>query len=153
MFKSKIILVAMNIWVFYLTAMVVVMAVSVLLGICLAAGISTVSFGKSSLSAGMGVFTMLTVPLTTVFIILMFSIIPPAISAILFGLSAFIVKKAHLPKITLLLTSMGCSYAGIQFGLPTNNLVFMQSLSLMAGLVISSIVCYSKFTKEYFSYS
>ncbi|WP_341304266.1 hypothetical protein [Pseudomonas sp. TMP25] len=153
MVKSKIILVAMNIWVFYLTAIVVVMAISVLLGICLAAGISTVSFGKAPLSTGMGTFAMLTIPLTTAFIALMFSIIPTAISAILFGVSTFIVKKAHLPKITLLLTSMGCSYVGIKIGLPTNDLIFMQFSSLIAGLVISSIVCYSKFTKEYFSYS
>jgi len=153
MFKSKFILVAMNIWVFYLTAMVVVMAISILLGICLAAGLSTVSFGKTTLSAGMSAFAMLTVPLTTAFIILMFSIIPSAISAILFGLSTFIIKQARLPKISLLLTSMGCSYVGTNIGLPTNNIVYMQSLSLIAGLVISSIVCYSKFTKEYFSYS
>ena len=153
MLKTHLKAIAIDSLFFYFTSMAVIVSAIVLYGLLIGIGFFVIGLlSKSTAFAIGGVFAIVATPLAFMLFVGIFAILPSTIAGIIFGLGAYFSRTIKLPKVTLLLISMGAGYVGAQYGLPAGKSEYIPSLAVIAGLVISSIVCYSKLTSKYFSY-
>jgi hypothetical protein len=138
---------------FFITAMVLTVGAVALCGLIIGIGFFIIGIlTKTGAGAAVGAFSVVGMPFVFALFIGIFCILPSAIAGMVFGFSAFISRSLNLPKVALLLFSMGAGYLAGHIGMPASAKDYIPSLALCAGLAVSATICYASYFKKFFSY-